>query len=326
MNQKLRAIARLITSLFALWVALAAGLAFCWPQGFRWLAPYINLGLGAVMFGMGVTFTPSDFERVIKTPYAVAVGVMAQFLAMPLIAAFLAKVLELPPAVAAGLILVGSCPGGTASNVMVYLANGDVALSVTLTSVSTMFSVIATPLLMQWLAGQYLPVDAVAMLWSILIIIILPVSAGLAFHRIAGTRMDGVKAVMPILSVVVIVILVACVVSLSRSEIASSGGTTMAAVILHNGLGLAVGYGIAKLAGLGPVRQRAVALEVGMQNAALAVVLAVTHFAGQPLVSLPAAIFGVWANISGPALASYWSSREIAAKATSAVPSPYPPM
>jgi bile acid:Na+ symporter, BASS family len=320
-NQTLRAITRIITNLFVLWVTLAAGLAFIWPEGFRWLAPYINLGLGAVMFGMGVTLTSSDFRRVIKTPYAVAVGVIAQFLIMPLIAAVLAKVLELPPPVAAGLILVGSCPGGTASNVMVYLARGDVALSVTLTSVSTMFSVIATPALMQWLAGQYLPVDAVAMLWSILMIIILPVGAGLAFHRIAGPRVKQVVDAMPILSVAVIVILVACVVALSRSQIASSGGMTVVAVMLHNGLGLAVGYGIAKLAGLDPVRRRAISLEVGMQNAGLAVVLAVTHFAGQPLVSLPAAIFGVWASISGPALASYWSSRLVNTNAATAVSS-----
>jgi BASS family bile acid:Na+ symporter len=314
LNQRLRHIADVATHLFVVWVLLAAGAAFVWPQGFRWFAGYSNIGLGVIMFGMGATLKPSDFKRVADKPYAVGVGVLAQFIIMPVIAVILAKILRLPAPLAAGLILVGSCPGGTASNVLAYLARGDVALSVTLTSVSTVCSVVATPYLMQWLAGQYLPVDTAALLRSILMVIIIPVGAGMVVNRLAEMHVARVVDAMPILSVVVIVIIVACVVALSQPRIVESGGITVLAVMLHNGLGLAAGYGLARLMRLDVVRCRTIAIEVGMQNSGLGAALAVTHFAGNPLVGLPPAIFSVWHNLSGPALASYWSHRMPAAK------------
>ncbi len=306
---RMRQLARIATELFLLWVVGVAVLAFLWPAGFRWFRPYIDIGLGLIMFGMGLTLTPADFRLVAAAPYAVAVGVLAQFSIMPLAATLIAAWLSLPAPLAAGLILVGCCPGGTASNVMTFLARGDVALSVTLTSVSTLCSVIATPYLMQALAGRYLPVDAEALLRSILAVVIVPVIGGLIARRRFGQQLVAVADVLPLISVLFIGEIVGCVVALARDRIAEAGGLGLLAVALHNGFGLALGYAAAKLAGLDAKRCRTIAIEVGMQNSGLGVVLAVAHFADQPLVALPSALFSVWHNLSGPAVASYWARR-----------------
>jgi BASS family bile acid:Na+ symporter len=293
---------------FVAWVALAAVAAFAWPAAFTWFQPLIVPGLGAIMFGMGITLTPADFKRVAAQPYPISVGLAAQFLIMPLAAAGISKVLHLPPALAAGLILVGSCPGGTASNVMTFLAKGDVALSVTMTSCSTLVAVVATPYLMSWLAGQYVPVHPPELLISILTIVIVPVIAGLITRSFLGERTRKIEAALPILSVVFIVLIVACIVALSKPQLLESGLLVFATVAAHNGIGLALGYAMAKLAGLDAVRCRTIAIEVGMQNSGLGVALARKHFA-DVLVALPAAIFSVLQNISGPALANYWSRK-----------------
>jgi BASS family bile acid:Na+ symporter len=305
---RLRHITDWATKLFVVWVLAAAVAAMVWPSGFRWFAPYIVPALGVIMFGMGITLTPADFKRVAEQPYAVGVGVAAQFVVMPLWAALLAKMLGLPAALAAGLILVGSCPGGTASNVMVYLARGDVALSVTMTSCSTIASVVATPYLMLWLAGEYVPVDATALLRSILMIVIIPVLGGLAVRQFLGARIRKFDAALPIVSVAFIVMIVACIVALAKDNLLKSGPLIFAMVALHNGCGLALGYGLARLAGLDAVRCRTISIEVGMQNSGLGVALASKHFA-DAIVALPAAIFSVWHNITGPALAGYWSRK-----------------
>jgi BASS family bile acid:Na+ symporter len=271
-----------------------------------WFQPLIVPGLGLIMFGMGITLTPADFKRVAKQPYPVGVGLIAQFLIMPFAAAGISKIFDLPPALAAGLILVGSCPGGTASNVMTFLAKGDVALSVTMTSCSTIASVAATPYLMSWLAGEYVPIHPPELLMSILTIVIVPVVVGLIARRFLADRARGIEAVLPILSVAFIVLIVACIVSLSKAQLLQSGVPVFATVAAHNCSGLLLGYAMAKLAGLDAVRCRTIAIEVGMQNSGLGVALARKHFA-DVLVALPAAIFSVLQNISGPALANYWS-------------------
>jgi BASS family bile acid:Na+ symporter len=302
----MKRLAGLVTNLFVVWVLAGAAVALLWPSWFVWFRPYINIGLGVVMFGMGLTLTGSDFRRVVEKPFPVLVGVAAQFLVMPLAGAFVAWAMRLPAPLAAGVILVGSCPGGTASNVMTYLARGDVALSVTLTSVSTLCSVVMTPLLVKWLAGQYVPVDAMAMLMTIMWVIILPVAGGVLAHRLAGQLVEKVVGFLPVLSVAFIVLIVACVVALSKPKLMSSGPSVFLAVVLHNGLGLTVGYALAWLARLDPVRCRTVAIEVGMQNSGLGVSLATSHFK-DALVALPSAFFSVWHNVTGPALAGWWS-------------------
>jgi BASS family bile acid:Na+ symporter len=301
-------IANIVTGLFVVWVLLASAAALAWPGGFVWFDRYIPWGLGLIMLGMGVTLSLEDFKRVAATPYAVAIGTLAQFLIMPLMAVAICRLLRLPAPLAAGLILVGCCPGGTASNVMTYLAKGDVALSVTLTSVSTVCSVVATPYLMLWLAHQYVPVNAAAMLKSILTIVIIPVAAGLGIHSTLGNRTERFNAVFPVVSVVFIVLIVACIVAKNKANLLGQGTTALAAVISHNAAGLALGYALAKLARLDTIRCRTIAIEVGMQNSGLGVALAGKHFA-DALVALPPAIFSVWHNITGPAVASYWSRR-----------------
>ncbi|HEY7322460.1 MAG TPA: bile acid:sodium symporter family protein [Candidatus Binatia bacterium] len=297
-----------IVRFFVAWVALAAVTALIWPAAFLWFQPLIVPGLGAVMFGMGITLTPADFKRVAKQPYAVGVGLVAQFLIMPFAAAGIAKLFGLPPAIAAGLVLVGSCPGGTASNVMTYLAKGDVALSVTMTSCSTIAAVVATPYLTLWLAGEYVPVHPLELLMSILTIVIFPVLAGLIVRRFLADRVRKIEVVLPVLSVVFIVLIVACIVALSKAQLLQSGALVFVTVTAHNATGLALGYGMAKLAGLDAVRCRTIAIEVGMQNSGLGVALARKHFA-DVLVALPAAIFSVIQNITGPALANYWARK-----------------
>ncbi len=290
------------------WVIAAAAAAWQWPKAFAWFQPCIPAALGVIMFGMGMTLTVADFKRVAEKPYAVGVGVFAQYLIMPFWGAALAKLLRLPAPLAAGLILVGACPGGTASNVMTYLARGDVALSVTMTSVSTLLSVVATPYLTEWLAGAYVPVNAWELLGSIVQVIVLPVAAGLVARRFLGRRVETCNALMPLVSVAFIVMIVACVVALSKDRLFTSGLPAFAAVALHNVGGLALGYGLARLAGLDAIRARTISIEVGMQNSGLGVALARKHFA-DVLVALPSAIFSVCHNLTGPAVATYWSRR-----------------
>jgi bile acid:Na+ symporter, BASS family len=295
-----------VVRFFVLWVFLAAVAALFWPAGFTWFQPLIIPGLGVIMFGMGTALTLADFKRVAEQPYPVAVGLVAQFLIMPSMAAAIAKLFELPPAIAAGLILVGSCPGGTASNVITYLAKGDVALSVTMTSCSTIASVVATPYLMLWLAGTYVSVHPQELLLSILTVVIFPVAAGLIVRQFLGGRARQLEALLPVVSVILIVLVVACIVALSREQLLDSGAMVFVTVAAHNSSGLLLGYAMAKLAGLDAVRCRTIAIEVGMQNSGLGVALAHKHFA-DVLVALPAAIFSVVQNITGPAVANFWS-------------------
>jgi BASS family bile acid:Na+ symporter len=293
---------------FVVWVVAAGMAALRWPGAFAWFQPCIPAALGVIMFGMGMTLTAADFRRVAEKPYAVGVGVLAQYLIMPFWGAAVAKLLRLPSPLAAGVILVGACPGGTASNVMTYLAKGDVALSVTMTSVSTLLSVAATPYLTQWLAGAYVPVNATELLVSIAQVILLPVAAGLLVRRCLGKRVDECHAWMPLVSVGFIVMIVGCVVALSKDKLFTSGLPTFGAVALHNVGGLVLGYGLARLAGLDAIRARTISIEVGMQNSGLGVALARRHFT-DVLVALPSAIFSVCHNITGPAVATYWSRR-----------------
>jgi BASS family bile acid:Na+ symporter len=315
----LQGFSRVVANLFLVWVIAAAAAALRWPGAFTWFQPYIVVALGVIMFGMGMTLTVADFKRVAEKPYAVGVGLFAQYLIMPFWGWTLARWLGLPAPLAAGVILVGACPGGTASNVMTYLARGDVALSVTMTSVSTLLSVVATPYLTQWLAGEYVPVDAPELLRSIAQVILLPVAAGLVTRRFLTRAVERCNALMPVVSVAFIVMIVACVVALSKDQLFTSGLPAFAAVALHNTGGLAFGYGLARLAGLDAIRARTISIEVGMQNSGLGVALAREHFA-DVLVALPSAIFSVCHNLTGPAVATYWSRKppESAARPQSA--------
>ncbi|MDN6510357.1 MAG: bile acid:sodium symporter family protein [Corynebacterium sp.] len=263
---------------------------------------WTNWLLGLIMFGMGLTLKPGDFVLVVKRPLPVVVGVVAQFVIMPLAALLVVWVRGLPSAIAAGVVLVGCAPGGTASNVVSYLARGDLALSVAMTSVSTLLAPLLTPLLTLWLAGQYMPLDAGSMAVSIVQVVLVPVIAGLLFRFLLPRLIEKILPALPWISVVAIAAVVAIVVSGNRDNLLEAGLLVLVAVVLHNTLGLALGYGAGKVTGRPVPVRRTMAIEVGMQNSGLAAGLAAQHM--EPMSALPGAIFSVWHNLSGAVFAA----------------------
>ncbi|MGF9660314.1 bile acid:sodium symporter family protein [Arthrobacter crystallopoietes] len=296
--------ARVAVTLFPLLILAGGALALFFPSPFTGLAAFINPALMLIMFGMGLTLTLPDFALVVRQPLPVLLGVVAQYVIMPLLGLGVSLLLQLPPALAAGVILVGCAPGGTASNVVTYLAKGNVALSVTMTSVSTLLAPVFTPLLTLWLAGQYMPVDAGAMALSIVQIVLIPVVLGLAARTFIPGLVDRVIPALPWVSVLAITFVVIAVVAGSAEAIFSAGLLILLAVVLHNAGGYLLGYGAAKLFRLPVPSCRTMAVEVGMQNSGLAAGLAKTYFA--PEAALPGAVFSVWHNVSGAIVAAFW--------------------
>ncbi|GGH84323.1 BASS family bile acid:Na+ symporter [Pullulanibacillus pueri] len=300
----LESISRFFGSTFAIWVILFAVLGFIFPSAFTWIGAYVQLLLGIIMFGMGLTLRGQDFKEVFKRPKDVAIGVLAQFIIMPLLAFLLATLLPVSKEVAVGIILVGSCPGGTASNVMTYLSKGDTALSVSITSVSTVLAPILTPFLIFLLASKWVSVSFSSLFISILEIVIVPIVLGIVVRLILRQKVEAGVKVLPLVSVIAIIAIVAAVVGGSSEQIAKTGWLIFLAVVLHNVLGLIIGFLAAKLMRMSPAKQKAVSIEVGMQNSALGATLAQAHFS--PLAAVPSAIFSVWHNISGPIIATLY--------------------
>ena len=289
---------------------LVAGLLV--PGATASLAPQVPLLLGVIMFGMGLTLRAADFAVLGRRPRAVVVGVLAQYSVMPLLGWGVAEVLDLDPLLAVGMVLVGASPGGTASNVVVHLARGDVALSVAMTTISTLLAPVLTPLLVLWLVGSALEVQASSLVLSILQVVLLPVVAGALVRRLAPAAVERALPLLPLVSVLGIVVVVAAVVGANADAVRSAGLLVLLAVVVHNLLGLALGRLVGRVTGVGEAASRAVSIEVGMQNSGLAAALATVHFA--PLAALPAALFSVWHNISGSALASWWARRPVEAE------------
>ena len=298
-----------IQKTFALWVVLFAGIALIVPEAFVWLKAYIIWMLGIIMFGMGMTMTVDDFKGVLHSPKAVVIGVVAQFMLMPGLAYLLCQLFQLPPAIAIGVILVGCCPGGTASNVITYMAKGNTALSVACTSVSTILAPILTPAVFYLLASQWIEINALSMLGSILQVVLFPIILGLIVRSVLKQKVETYIQVMPLISVLAIVAIVAAIIAGSKTQILESGLLILAVVALHNGLGYLLGFGASWLFKLPYADSKAIAIEVGMQNSGLGVALAAVHFATSPITAVPSAIFSLWHNISGPALATYWASK-----------------
>lgn len=292
---------------FAFWVLLFAVLGFFLPEIFKQLVPWIVPLLAIIMFGMGLTLSAKDFAEVLKRPVEVGIGVVSQFLIMPLLAVALTQIIPMSPEVAAGVILVGCCPGGTSSNVMTYLSKGDLALSVACTSVTTLAAPIVTPFLVWVFASQYLPVDATAMFLSIVKIVLLPLALGVILQKILPKAVAAAVPVLPLVSVVGIVLIVAAVVGASKGAIVQSGLLIFAVVLLHNGLGYVLGFFTARAFGLSLAKRKAISIEVGMQNSGLGAALANAHFS--PVAAVPSAIFSVWHNISGALIANYFANQ-----------------
>ncbi|MGG0717963.1 bile acid:sodium symporter family protein [Robertmurraya massiliosenegalensis] len=308
----LEAVSTIAGKYFAVWVILMSIIAFMFPDPFLGLGGYITILLGVVMFGMGLTLKAVDFKIVLTKPLPVLIGVCAQYIIMPLVAFAIANLLNLPAELAAGLVLLGCVPGGTASNVMVYLAKGNVPLSIAMTSISTLLAPIMTPLILLLLAGQWMPVDAVSMFMSIVQVIIVPIVLGLLIKRFFPVAVEKSLRVLPLISVAAIITIVAAVVSGNSGTIATSGLLIFTAVMLHNGFGLLLGYFAGKMLNQDEVNRRAIAIEVGMQNSGLGVALATAHFG--PLAALPSVLAAAWHNISGPILATYWSKKPVVSK------------
>lgn len=292
---------------FAAWVVLFAVLGFFFPNTFKQIGPWIVTLLSIIMFGMGLTLSLDDFREVVKRPFDVTIGVLGQFLIMPLMAVLLTKFIPMPPEVAAGVILVGCCPGGTSSNVMTYLSKGDVALSVACTSVTTLVAPIVTPFLVWLFASQYLPVDGWAMFMSIIKVVLIPLALGAILQKLLPAFVKAAVPALPLVSVIGIVLIVSAVVGASKASIVQSGLMIFAVVILHNGLGYLLGFFAAKACGLTLAKRKAIAIEVGMQNSGLGAALATAYFS--PLAAVPSAIFSVWHNISGALLANWFAGR-----------------
>ncbi len=304
----LQNIAKFITKFFPLWVIGVALLAYFVPDPIKPLGKTVPYLLGVVMLGMGLTMTPGDFRLVFTRPKDVLFGVVLRCVIMPSVAFAIAWVLNLPPYLAAGLILVGCCPSGTASNVMTFIAKGDTALSVTMTSVITLMAPILTPYTFLLLAGTIIPIDALALLTDILKIVLFPVIAGVVIRMVAGKLVDRLMPIIPLLSVAAIIMIVAVVVAGSASRLASVAVIAFIAVALHNGLGLGLSYGISRMLRLSPKTSKAITFEVGMENSGLAVALALAHL--DPVAAIPGVIFSVWHNFTGSLLAGYWGGRD----------------
>ena len=298
-----------IQKTFALWVILFAAIALLAPDLFIWLKAYIPWLLGIIMLGMGMTMTVDDFKGVLQSPKAVFIGVVAQFAVMPGLAYLLCKMMNLPSEIAIGVILVGCCPGGTASNVITYMAKGNTALSVACTSVSTLLAPLLTPAIFYLLASQWIEINASSMFISILQVVLFPIILGLIIRAVLKSKVESYIQVMPLISVIAIVAIVAAIIGGSKAQILESGLLILGVVALHNGLGYLVGFWASRLFKLPYADCKAVAVEVGMQNSGLGVALAAVHFSASPLTAVPSAIFSLWHNISGPALATYWASK-----------------
>ena len=306
----IKRICHFISEYMGVIVLLTAVAALVFPSFFNIVSPKsINYLLGLVMFGMGLTLNARDFEVVFSRPKDVIIGCLAQFLIMPALAWLLARAFMLDDALALGVVLVGCCPGGTASNVITYLSKGDLALSVGMTSVSTLLAPLLTPVLTWLLAGKDVNVDVVNMFMSILWVIIMPIALGLIIKRLMPKITAQAVDFLPAFSSIAIAFIVAIVIAANASKLLTGGHLVIAVVVLHNICGLSLGYLVSLLAGMPMAKRKALAIEVGMQNSGLASSLAATHFAMYPMATIPGAIFSVWHNISGAIMARIFARK-----------------
>lgn len=296
-----------MTQLFPLWAIILSIAAYFLPDLFVPFKTSIIPLLAVVMFGMGMTLKWENFNKVVKSPKIIWIGVSLQYLVMPLSAFIISKVLGLSPALTAGMVLVGSSAGGTASNVITYLAKGDVALSITLTMTSTLIAVVMTPFLSYIYLHQIVPVPFLKMLWSILQIVLIPVLLGTTINSLFAENIKKIRSVFPLISVLAIVVIIAIIVGLNQQRLSNLGFVIIFAVILHNVSGLVSGYWLTRFLGYDDRTCRTVGIEVGMQNSGLSVALAIKYFSAA--AAIPGAIFSIWHNLSGSFLAGYWSWR-----------------
>ena len=314
---------RAITNNFALLTVLGVGCAWFFPPAFTWMTdgsirvgsqPLLSLALGTIMLAMGLTLSFEDYGSLARLPRALVAGVALQFVVMPLSGFAIATALALEPGLAVGLILVACCPGGTASNIVAYLARGNVALSVAMTMASTLAAVALTPLLTGALAGAYVEIDRLNLLVNMVSIVLVPVVAGTLLNRLFPRAAEQVSAVLPLVAIVLVIWIVGGIVGGAKAQIAQHAGMLLLATFLLHVAGFALGYLLARVLGLGEIEARTICIEVGMQNSGLGSGLAKTPaFAAQfanvtqaALAPVPAAISAVWHVLIGSLLAGWW--------------------
>lgn len=308
MIERLGKFVKFMTKYFTLWIVLGAIAAYFNPEPFKPLSKYVSYCIMAVMLSMGLTVSVSDFKLVFSRPKDVCWGIVLRYLIMPFVAVILTKLLDLPPVLAVGMILVGCCPSGVASNVMTFLAKGDTALSVTVSSVNTIIAPLITPFMFAFLAGAIIKVNTMAILFDILKIVLVPVLLGVVIRAYASNFVDKITPIIPIVSLIAIFVTTSSGFALSAASFASVAWIAFVAVVLHNLTGLTIGYLAARGVGMPHFKAKSISFEIGMENGGLAMALAIAHLA--PLAFIPAAIFNLVHNITGPALASYWRQRE----------------
>lgn len=305
----LRRLSVALTRFMGVIIIAFSALALWQPWIFSWVAPHISAMLGIIMLGMGMTLHWQDFSHVLRHPRDLGLGLLVQFGCMPLLAFALCHVFALPPEMAMGMILVGTAPGGTASNVLTFIARGDVAFSVAMTAAATLVSLLLTPPLTWLLGGVWVPVDMGGLFWSIVKIVLVPVLLGLLLHHFQRGLVDRLMPFLPLASALVITLVIAGIIAVNAQNILSAGPAIFAAVITHNLLGLAVGWFAACRLRFAPPRRRALAIEIGTQNSGLATALALAHFT--PATAIAGALFSVWQNISGALLSNFWATRPV---------------
>jgi Predicted Na+-dependent transporter len=299
---------KLVGKYFAIIIIAIAADALLQPTNFLWVVPRVSLLLGIIMFGMGMTLKKEDFKEVFTRPKDVFIGVVCHYVIMPAIAYTLCLVFNLPKELAIGVILVGCCPSGTSSNVMCYLAKGDLALAVSIGAVSTLCAPILMPGLILLLAGKWISIPALKLFIEIVKIIVVPILLGVIINSLLGEKVQKATKALPLVSTIAIALIVGGVVGANSKRLMATSLLIIVVVLIHNLSGYLLGYLSSKALGMVEAKRRAVTLEVGMQNSALGVSLAMSFFT--PAVAIPAVIFSVWLTMTGSTLASFWSTRE----------------
>ena len=307
MLEKLGKFVKFMMKYLTLWIVLGAVAAYIYPEPFKPLSAYVSYCIMAVMLSMGLSTSVDDFKLVFTRPKDVFWGIILRYMIMPFVALALTKILGLPEVLAVGMILVGCCPSGVASNVMTYLAKGDTALSVTVSSVNTVIAPFVTPFIFAFLAGAMIEVNTQAILLDILKIVLIPVALGILIRKYASDFVDKIQPIVPIVSLIAFFVTTSFGFSLSASSFADVAWIAFVAVVLHNLIGLSTGFLAARAVGMPEFKAKAISFEIGMENGGLAMALAIAHLA--PLAFIPAAIFNLVHNITGPMVASFFRAR-----------------
>lgn len=302
--EKFSRISDKITQNIGLIIVIFSVVAYFVPDYFSWMTNYTTIFLALAMFGMGTSIESDAFKKILKNPRDIFIGALAQFTIMPLLAWILAVGFNVNKDIALGIILVGSCPGGTASNVITHIAGGNVSMSVSMTILSTLLAPLVTPFLVYLLAGRWVEVSILAMFKSVVTVVLIPVLMGIFAKKLSPEKMEKSKSIFPLISSLAIILIISGIIGANAEKIAKSGLIVLLIVMIHNALGLLLGLGVSKLFKIDYDKQTALSIEVGMQNSGLAIQLATANFALNPLATLPGAIFSIWHNISGSIFAS----------------------